>query len=244
MAISGIQEHSLLGASTLILTPKDEFKTWLKETAVKQKIFPGQIDREVTPEVLEDHALAFITPMLISRADSQKFYYENDARIFDLLLATWPFPLKMWPGDRTHQSLIELFDASYYLYLINIIDSETPASKASNTECSVTILKPKAKIMDWLDHLTQEKKINLPNIEKMDINALRKIGIAFLTPCFKNTEEKNRFLKNHYEKILAMGLSLYCNDQSHWPKGMTYESFLEWFDCVNYYPAISLLPDL
>lgn len=242
MAASTLDKTPILNAATLVLTPKDEFKSWLKQTALKQKIFPSQVDQKVDQGTLDQHALAFITPVMIGKNEAEKFYEKNDAHLIDLMLATWPFPLSSWPKDRSHQKLVELFDAHYYLYLINL--TKQPIVKDENGECSVTTIKPKAPVKEWLDHLIEKEKIKLPNIDTMDIDTLRKLGVAVLTPYFKNKSEEMKFMQKNAEKLFSLGLSLYCNDKSLWPKDLSYPNFIEWFDCINYYPAINLMREI
>lgn len=241
MGTATVNEAPLLNAATLVLTPKEEFKTWLKQTALKQQIFPAKVEHDVTQEVLDNHALAFITPMMISKVDAENFYTKNDKHIFDLMLATWPFPLNAWPQERSHQKLVELFDAHYYLYLINLTDKQ---NGSDNTETSVTTIKPKAPVKEWLEHLMEEKKVDLPNIQHINLGSLRKFGIALLTPFFKNQKEETKFFEKHVATLFSMGLSLYCNDSTLWPTDLSYEAFQQWFDCINYYPAINLMREV
>jgi hypothetical protein len=222
----------IVRACALLLTPNHEFREWLKEAALTQNIFPASIDRVVNDEVLYNHSVAFITPIFHGQEELNDFINRYYDVIFNSLLLAWPFSMEAWKQGTARHNLGELFDVAYYFYLVNLLDSSLEA--VSEQSYSVTTLRPKLACLEWIH------KAGIDEIDDLELDLLRKFGVAFLTPSFKSNEEESHFIQEKCKLIWEAGLACYCEDHSLWPRERTYEKLLEWFDCVTCYPVIDL----
>lgn len=224
--------ETIVRACALLLTPNQGFKEWLKTAALTENVFPASIDKVVDEEVLYNHSVTFITPIFHGQEEVTDFINKHYEFIFNSLLLAWPFSIEAWKHNTNNQSLGELFDVSYYFYLVNMLGSAPSVEK--DLACSVTTLRPKLACLEWIHHA------GIDEIEDLGLDILRKFGVALLTPSFKSSEEENHFIQKNCIKIWEVGLSCYCEDQSLWPHERTYEKLLEWFDCSTCYPVVDL----
>lgn len=228
----------MIKASALIFTPKQDFKEWIKTAATKEKMPLTIIDETVTKNKIEGHALAFITPIFETKEQADKFYARNSELMINFLLSIWPFNLSSWPAERSRDTLDKLFDCSYYLYLLNMLDVDLTSTKDDKIACSVIAIKPKKPVEEWLNQLIQSRRISISN--SVDVNYLRHMGVALLTPSFESRSQELEYVKNNYELLFEIGLSLYSHDENLWPKKHSYDIFCQWFDCIVYSLPVDL----
>ncbi len=227
------QPHeTLVRACALLLTPNQEFKEWLKTAVLSENLFPASIDIMIDEEALYNHSVAFITPVFHGQEELTDFMDKHYEFIFNSLLLAWPFSMAAWKHSPSRQGLGELFDAAYYFYLVNMLNTQEGSTKEA--ACSVTTIRPKRACFEWIH------QAGIDELEDLALDLLRKFGVALLTPSFQSAEEESLFIQEHCRRIWEIGLRCYCEDESLWPQERTYEKLLEWFDCVTCYPVVDL----
>jgi hypothetical protein len=224
----------IVRACALILTPNHDFLEWLKTAALGEQLFPASIDKLVDDEVLYNHSVSFITPDFHGQEELAHFMSQHHEFIFNTLLLAWPFSREAWQQSTTGQNLGELFDVSYYFYLVNMLDERQFKPAGKEVACSVMTLKPKAACFEWMH------SAGLVDIEDLELDVVRRFGVALLTPNFQTTEEELHFIIQYSPRIWEIALSCYCDDESLWPQERTVELLAQWFDCETCYSVVDL----
>jgi hypothetical protein len=91
---------------------------------------------------------------------------------------------------------------------------------------SVAIIRVKQPYVDWANSIPDEgEETNTAYLEEM-----RSDSTVFLLPdLFTNIEAINH-IEKIYKQIFEYKLWSWCPSQKYWPKDITWNKFIEWFD--------------
>jgi hypothetical protein len=87
---------------------------------------------------------------------------------------------------------------------------------------SVLVLKPTAKMLDWINSVGEESDTVTPEEAQEMTN-------AYLLPDFEDDEEQASFIRFRSKKLFEHELEAWCTDPGKWPTVRNYKAFFEWF---------------
>jgi len=95
---------------------------------------------------------------------------------------------------------------------------------------SVVVIKPKQPFVDWINSLGDDE-------EQYSISDFSTDCSIFLLPVVDLDEYAEAFIKDTFQDIFELELSIWMADDDTWPENITYKMFLEWFD-VEYHSMV------
>jgi len=87
---------------------------------------------------------------------------------------------------------------------------------------SVLVLKPMAKMLDWINSVGEGSTAVTPEEAQEMTN-------AYLLPEFEDDEEQASFIRFRAKKLFEHELEAWCTDPGRWPANRNYKAFTEWF---------------
>jgi len=87
---------------------------------------------------------------------------------------------------------------------------------------SVLVLKPTAKMLDWINSAGEESDPVTPEEAQEMTN-------AYLLPDFEDDEEQGNYIRFRAKKLFEHELEAWCTDSRRWPSNRNYKAFTEWF---------------
>ncbi len=87
----------------------------------------------------------------------------------------------------------------------------------------VLILSPKQPLIDWVNYIFPNDKLDCPKLMGHDEADL------FLIPEFYHYDDAVEFLKENFIVFFEQELFEWTTDETLWPKNLTWELFKEWF---------------
>ncbi|MFA6147009.1 MAG: VacJ [bacterium] len=87
---------------------------------------------------------------------------------------------------------------------------------------SVLVLKPMAKMLDWIKSVGEESDTVTPG-------EAQKMTNAYLLPDFEDDEEQATYIRFRAKKLFEHELAAWCTDSGRWPSNRNYKAFTEWF---------------
>ncbi|WP_372738098.1 hypothetical protein [Neptunomonas sp.] len=69
--------------------------------------------------------------------------------------------------------------------------------------------------------------------EPLSLQELRKEGNVYLIDEVDEEADFNELLKHSWEMIFKNELTAWDEFADHWPENLSYELFLQWFECTN-----------
>ncbi len=87
---------------------------------------------------------------------------------------------------------------------------------------SVLVLKPTAKMLDWINSVGEES-------DTVILEEAQEMTNAYLLPGFEDDEELATFIRLRAKKLFEHELEAWCTDQGKWPTVRNYITFLAWF---------------
>ena len=101
---------------------------------------------------------------------------------------------------------------------------------------SVLVLKPTAKMLDWINSVEEESDtVNLEEAQDMTN--------AYLLPDFEDDEEQANYIRFRAKKLFEHELEAWCTDSGRWPSNRNYKAFTEWFRVEVSHMVYDLAPD-
>jgi hypothetical protein len=87
---------------------------------------------------------------------------------------------------------------------------------------SVLVLKPTAKMLDWINSVGEES-------DPVTLKEAQEMTNAYLLPDFADDEEQASFIRFRAKKLFEHELDAWCTDPEKWPTVRNYKAFLAWF---------------
>jgi len=87
---------------------------------------------------------------------------------------------------------------------------------------SVLVLKPTARMLDWINSMGEESAAVTPEEAQEMTN-------AYLLPDFEDDEEQASFIRFRAKKLFEHELDAWCTDPGKWPSTRNYKALLAWF---------------
>jgi hypothetical protein len=87
---------------------------------------------------------------------------------------------------------------------------------------SVLVLKPTAKMPDWINSVGEESGPVTPEEAQEMTN-------AYLLPDLEDDKEQVNFIRFRAKKLFEHELEAWCTDPGKWPTVRNYKAFLAWF---------------
>src|SRR5664280_2154864 len=101
---------------------------------------------------------------------------------------------------------------------------------------SVLVLKPTAKMLEWINSVGEESDAGTPE-EGQDMTN------AYLLPDFEDYEEQVTYIRFRAKKLFEHELEGWCTDPGRWPSNRNYKAFTEWFLVEVSHMVYDLAPD-
>jgi len=101
---------------------------------------------------------------------------------------------------------------------------------------SVLVLKPAAKMLDWINSVGEESPAVTPEEAQEMTN-------AYLLPDFEDDEEQATYIRFRAKKLFEHELEAWCTDLGRWPSNRNYKAFTEWFLVEVSHMVYDLAPD-
>jgi hypothetical protein len=99
----------------------------------------------------------------------------------------------------------------------------------------VLVLKPTAKMLDWINSVGDESDPVTPE-------EAQKMTNAYLLPDFEDDKEQASFIRFRAKKLFEHELEAWCTDTGRWPS-RNYKAFTEWFRVEVSHMVYDLAPD-
>lgn len=87
---------------------------------------------------------------------------------------------------------------------------------------SVLVLKPTAKMLDWINSVGGESN-------PVTLKEAQEMTNAYLLPDFEDDKEQASFIRFRAKKLFEHELETWCTDSGKWPTVRNYKAFLAWF---------------
>jgi hypothetical protein len=87
---------------------------------------------------------------------------------------------------------------------------------------SVLVLKPTAKMLDWINSVGEET-------DPVTTEEAQEMTNAYLLPDFEDDEEQATYIRFRAKKLFEHELEAWCTDPGKWPSTRNYKAFLAWF---------------
>lgn len=87
---------------------------------------------------------------------------------------------------------------------------------------SALVLKPTAKMLDWINCVGEESDPVTPEEAQEMTN-------AYLLPDFEDDKEQANYIRFRAKKLFEHELEAWCPDSGRWPSNRNYKAFTEWF---------------
>ena len=87
---------------------------------------------------------------------------------------------------------------------------------------SVLVLKPTAKMLDWINSVGEES-------DPVTLEEAQDMTNAYLLPDFEDDEEQTNYIRFRAKKLFEHELEAWCTDSGGWPPNRNYKAFTEWF---------------
>jgi hypothetical protein len=87
---------------------------------------------------------------------------------------------------------------------------------------SVLVLKPTAKMLDWINRVEEES-------DTVTLEEAQDMTNAYLLPDFEDDEEQANYIRFRAKKLFEHELEAWCTDPGKWPSNRNYKAFTEWF---------------
>jgi hypothetical protein len=97
--------------------------------------------------------------------------------------------------------------------------------------CAIAVA-PRQPMVEW----------TRPFRTREDMEGLEDDPSLYLLPTYDNEEEAEERLLDHFGRIFAAELDLWCHDRSRWPQPRSLELFEAWFS-VRFFPLVEDLGD-
>ena len=101
---------------------------------------------------------------------------------------------------------------------------------------SVLVLKPTAKMLDWINSVGEGSTAVTPEEAQEMTN-------AYLLPEFEDDEEQANYIRFRAKKLFEHELEAWCTDSGRWPSNRNYKAFTEWFRVEVSHMVYDLAPD-
>jgi hypothetical protein len=101
---------------------------------------------------------------------------------------------------------------------------------------SVLVLKPTAKMLDWVNSVGEETDPVTPE-------EAQEMANAYLLPDFEDDEEQATYIRFRAKKLFEHELEAWCTDPGRWPSNRNYKAFTEWFRVEVSHMAYDLASD-
>jgi len=87
---------------------------------------------------------------------------------------------------------------------------------------SVLVLKPTAKMLDWINSVGEES-------DTVTLEEAQDMTNAYLLPDFEDDEDQASYIRFRSKKLFEHELGSWCTDPGKWPSVRNYKAFLAWF---------------
>jgi hypothetical protein len=87
---------------------------------------------------------------------------------------------------------------------------------------SALVLKPTAKMLDWINSVGEESN-------PVTLEEAQEMTNAYLLPDFEDDEEQATFIRFRAKKLFEHELEAWCTDPAKWPTVRNHKTFLAWF---------------
>jgi hypothetical protein len=87
---------------------------------------------------------------------------------------------------------------------------------------SVLVLKPTAKMLDWINSVGEDS-------DPVTLEEAQDMTNAYLLPDFEDDDEQANYIRFRANKLFEHELEAWCTDQGKWPTVRNYKAFLAWF---------------
>ena len=101
---------------------------------------------------------------------------------------------------------------------------------------SVLVLKPTAKMLDWINSVGEES-------DPVTLKEAQEMTNAYLLPDFEDDKEQASFIRFGAKKLFEHELEAWCTDSLKWPSDRKYKTFTEWFQVEVSHMVYDLVPD-
>ena len=101
---------------------------------------------------------------------------------------------------------------------------------------SVLVLKPTAKMLDWINSVGEES-------DTVTLEEAQEMTNAYLLPDFEDDEEQATYIRFRAKKLFEHELEAWCTDPGRWPSNRIYKAFTEWFLVEVSHMVYDLAPD-
>lgn len=88
-----------------------------------------------------------------------------------------------------------------------------------NVHRSAVVIKKQKPFLDWLSYHDGE----------MIMDEMVMEGDVYLLPDFETTEEMEKWMKKHFDRLFTDQLNGWYTDPAMWPQDRTFDLFKEWF---------------
>jgi hypothetical protein len=87
---------------------------------------------------------------------------------------------------------------------------------------SVLVLKPTAKMLDWINSVGEES-------DPVTLEDAQDMTNAYLLPDFEDDEEQASYIRFREKKLFEHELEAWCTDPGKWPPVRNHKTFFAWF---------------
>ena len=88
---------------------------------------------------------------------------------------------------------------------------------------SVLVLKPTAKMLDWINSVEEES-------DPVTLEEAQGMTNAYLLPDFEDDEEQANYIRFRAKKLFEHELDAWCTDPRKWPSVRNHKTFFAWFE--------------
>jgi hypothetical protein len=102
---------------------------------------------------------------------------------------------------------------------------------------SVLVLKPTAKMLDWINSVGGEES------DPVTLEEAQEMTNAYLLPDFEDDEEQASYIRFRAKKLFEHELEAWCTDPEKWPSVRNHKPFFAWFRVEVSHMVIDLARD-
>ena len=171
------------------LTGKPALLPMLRSTSseffhVPENTFDGILDNHV----LVSHTVPVCIPLMLTPEELNQFINENCARLLNMLLTAWPFPIDAWYIDDINRDVFkELVEVKYYPIICKAIATQVESTR----DLAVTFATPTNELINYLAEHIALKKIEVSEDELTLLDLLTASGVAIITNKIEQLPNQN-----------------------------------------------------
>lgn len=220
----------------LITYPKSKIKELVYKKAIKNKIFPREIDRYITQEKLRARSVAFLTPFL-KEEEKEPFLTMLAPNIINITLMRWGNITEHQPMLETPlEALFQLVDLEYHPFVsvIDIEENNLEAEEMGSVYTAISI-RPKQAYLDVIASITDRLDESIHS----NLDEMRRKCPIILIP---NKPETiiNETIKTSYGLISDIASYVYLGERCHDIECASMEKLTAWFDWELISPVIEI----